>query len=209
VTYPTPAAPDSLSNGCLDHITIVCLEWADPLLFSYNFYRVYYQSTVAGSAVQVVTSQFNNKNIVGLLPATTYNFWVSGVDTSIGVWSANSTILSVTTANADPKYDNTRDIQNFACAESTNPSTSRVAITCTWTAAQDTVIHVNLKCHCVAASTAPFREPLLIRKKLWNTKATATSVLFAVNRDKADCNIYARFYYQRRPTTRHHAFVAL
>jgi len=143
------------------------------------------------------------------LPATTYTIWVQGVDTGVGVWSANSTTISVTTSAADPKLDSTRDIQNFACAQSTNPTTSRVAITCTWDASADPVIHVNLKCHCVTSASAPFREPLFIRKKLWGSKATALSVLFAINRDNADCNIYARFYYQRRPTTRHHAFVSV
>jgi len=204
-TYPQPPAPVGLANGCLNHIIYICAEWSDPALFTFNFYRIYYQAT--GGTIQVLTSTTPNKNIGGLTPATTYTIWVQGVDTGVGVWSANSTTITVTTAAADPKKDSTRDIQNFICGPSTNPVTGRVAITCTWDAAQDIVVHVNLKCHCVAASSGPTREPLFVRKKLWGSKATATSVLFAINRDNADCNIYARFYYQRRPTTRHHSFV--
>lgn len=207
MTYPQPPAPINLVNGCLNHIIYVCLEWSNPSGFMFNYYRIYYQSTAAGSSVNVLTSTQPNLNIGMLTALTTYNFWVQGVDTGVGVWSANSSVLTYTTAQADPKYDPTRDIQNFQCAKSRNPTTNRVAITCTWSPAQDTVIHVNLKCHCVAAKNAPFREPLLVRKKLWGSLAQSTSVLFAINRDNADCTIYARFYYQRRPTTRHMAKV--
>lgn len=199
-TYPQPPAPTGLINTCPNHIITACLAWTDPANYVFNYYRVYVQSTVAGSAVVVYTATQEGLEIQKLSPATTYNVWVAGVDTGVGVWSANSTVITVTTAAADPKKDPTRDVQNFACTQGVNPSTSRVAVTCTWTAAQDTVIHVNLKAHCVSAT----REPLLVRKKLWGSKATGTSAFFAINRDSATCNFYARFYYQRRPTTRHH-----
>jgi len=198
-TFPQPAAPISLTNGCPNHIQYICPVWSDPPGFSFDLYHVYY-SAAGGPFVLQTSSQDSARIGPGLLPNTAYTVQVSGTDTSNGVWSANSTASVFTTSPADPKLDPSLDISNFACAQGKNPNTGRTSVTCSWTAATDTVIHVNLKAHCVSAT----REPLLVRKKLWGAKAVATSVLFAINRDSATCNFYARFYYARRPTTRHH-----
>lgn len=197
-TYPQPAAPTNLANSCPGHIVTMCLQWEDEGIF--NFYRVYFQSTVAGSAINVATSDQPQLQITTLTASTTYNVWVAGVDTGVGVWSGNSSVITVTTSALDPKADPNLDVQNFACSTIVNSDTKRVNVECKWDAADVTVHHINLKGRCVSS----IREPLLIRKSLYGTKAQATSVVFRVNRDTATCNFYARFYYARRPTTRKH-----
>jgi hypothetical protein len=198
VTYPQPPAPVNLVNLCLNHIINVCPSFDDPVGFPFNLYRIYFRPQTS-TVVTRYTTTLNSLKITNLTANTIYDVWVQGVNTGVGVWSANSTVVQFVTSPADPKKDTTRDIQNFQCFQIRNALTGRVALNCTWSAALDPVQHVNVKAHCVSA----IREPLLIRKRLWGTKATQTWVQIAINRDDATCNVYGRFYYVRRPTTRH------
>jgi len=198
-TYPQPPAPIIDGNFCLHHIINICPSWHDPAGFSFNKYRLYYQLQ-GSTTINVVVVTQTSQRITGLTANSPYNVWVQGVDTTIGVFSANSTVVVMTTDPSDPKNNPALDIQNFACVKGTNAKNGRVDVVCSWTAAQVTVKSINLKAHCVSAS----REPLFIRKHLFGTKAQVTSVTFAIDRTPATCNFFARFYYARRPTTRHH-----
>jgi len=200
VTYPQPPAPTIDGNFCLNHIISICPAWTDPAGFSFNNYRLYIQLQ-GSTTISVITTSLNSLLVQGLTPSSSYNVFVQGEDTSIGVFSANSSVVVMTTAASDPKNDPSLDIQNFSCAKGTNAKSGRVDIVCTWTAAQDTVVRINFKCHCVSTVD----DPLFVRKHYYGTKAaSAVSVTFAINRASATCNIFARFYYARRPTTRHH-----
>jgi hypothetical protein len=162
---------------------------------------------VTGSGVfTAVTLSQAKTRITNLTPNTNYDFFVQGVDTTIGVFSANSSISTFTTSPNDPKSDPSLDITNFDCVQTTNPTNGRGAIACSWTAAQDTIRNINFKCHC----TSSVREPLLIRKKYWSSVANSrTDITFRINRDSAVCNIYAKAYYSRRPASRHSTTVVV
>jgi len=197
-TYPQPPAPINLANICLHHIQAICPQWANPGGFNFDLFRFYYTAQGSGIVNKVTLSGFDTL-VTGLNPATLYDTWIQGVDSHNGVWSANSTILTMTTDPADPKKDPTRDIQGFSCSKTTTVN-NRVGALCTWTAALDTVRQINFKVHCVST----LREPNLIRKRVFGAAAAAlTSEMFAVNRDVGTCTIKARFYYTRRPTARH------
>jgi hypothetical protein len=197
-SYPTPDAPINLDNHCKAHIINICPAWEDPLTAVFGLYRVYV--TVQGSnVIQSFTTTDISLRITNTLPQTLYDVWVQGQDGN-GVWSLNSTVVTMNTDPADPKYDPTRDIQGFTCAPGTNPKNNRVAATCSWTAAQDAVRQINFKVHCVSA----IREPTLVRRRVYGaTAAAATNAFFAISRDIATCTFKARFYYARRATTRH------
>jgi len=197
VTYPQPPAPVNLDNLCKNHIINICPEWADPPGYKFGYYRLYY--TAQGSAtVNVIRTSQISVQITNLLPQTLYDTWVQGFDGK--AWSANSSIVTMTTDPADPKYDPTRDIQGFTCSATSNPLNNRNAATCTWTPALDTVRQINYKVHCIST----LREPTLVRRRVYGaTAAAATSAFFAVSRDSSTCVFWARFYYARRATTRH------
>jgi hypothetical protein len=202
ISYPQPPAPINLDNLCKNHIINICPEWADPPGYKFGVYRLYY--TAQGSAtVSYIRTSSISVRITGLLPGTLYDTWVQGQD-GHGVWSANSSIVTMTTDPADPKYDPTRDIQGFTCSKTTNPNNNRNAASCTWTAALDTVRQINYKVHCVSN----IREPTLVRRRVYGaTAAAATSAFFAVNRDASTCTFKARFYYARRPSSTRHTSV--
>lgn len=196
-TYPQPPAPTGVENRCKGHIITICPGWAPPAGFKFNLYRVYY--TLQGSGViESVDTHDVSTLITNLVPNSLYDVTVQGVDTNVGVWSANTTTQQMATDPADPKEDPSLDVQNFDCVKTTNPTTGRGAIQCSWTAAAVTVRQVNFKVKCVSNK----RRPLLVRKRRYGTKANETTVLFAINRDTATCKIKARFYYARRPTAR-------
>jgi len=198
VTYPQGDAPVNLINECLGHIINVCPTCADPANFVYDLYRVYFSASGSGFT-SFFTTDDPFTRITNLAPATTYNVWVAGMDTSIGVWSLNSTIVQMTTDPADPKKDNSRDVQGFSCLQTFNTLTGRVILSCGWTAAQDQVHQINFKVHCTSA----IREPLLLRKRLYGTRAaTTTAIDFNINRDDATCYVKAHFFYARRATGR-------
>jgi len=200
-TYPTPAAPVNLDNLCKGHIINICPDWQDPPGYVFGVYKLYYTAQGSGIIGSVRTSDTSIR-ITNLLPGTLYDVWVQGQDGN-GVYSFNSTVITMTTDAADPKKDPTRDIQNFSCAKSTNPANNRNAATCTWTAALDTVRQINYKVHCASA----VREPTLVRRRVYGaTAAAATSAFFAINRDQTTCTFKARFYYARRPAATRHAF---
>jgi len=197
-TYPQPMPPVNLDNICKGHIINICPEWEEPQGFKFGVYRLYY--TAQGSpTVDVIRTSQLSLQITDLAPQTLYDVWVQGQDKN-GVWSANSSIVTMTTDPADPKYDPTRDIQGFSCSKTTNPSNNRNAALCSWTAALDTVRQINYKVRCSSANT----EPTLVRRRVYGANAaTATSAFFAINRNDATCVFKARFYYTRRPTARH------
>jgi hypothetical protein len=203
-TIPTPAAPINLRNQCLGHIITFCPAWDPPTTLPaglvYNRYIVYYSLQGSGVATSVtVLGGAESTKITNLVANSLYDVWVQGYSSDFNVHSFNSSIVIFQTDPQDPVLDPSLGISNFACAQGTNPSTGRVAIICSWTAAIDTVVQINLKCEC----TSTVREPVSIRKNLYGTRATATSALLAINRDIATCNVHARFYYTRRPGTRH------
>jgi len=199
-SYPTPDAPINLANGCPNHIINLCPHWDNPLTApSLGNYRLY--ATVQGSGIVQSFTGIAETNfpITNAIPQTLYDVWVQGQDGN-GVWSLNSTVVTMTTDPADPKYDPTRDIQGFTCVPGTNPANNRVAATCSWTPALDTVRQINFKVHCVST----VREPTLVRRRVYGaTAAAAVDAFFAISRDIATCTFKARFYYARRPTTRH------
>jgi hypothetical protein len=210
-TIPTPPAPPAPTNVCPNHIQYICVGFDTNAATNYDIFRVYYQLSGSTTITRVLAPQGSFTVTIGpgLLPSSTYNVWVQGMDSTVGAFSFNSTTTVFTTQAPDPKMDPTLDIQNFGCVVAKNPNgNGRTGVQCTWTAAQATVIHINVKVHCVS-KVAPIREPVTIRKRLWGSKAIALSAFFAVNRDNADCNVYARFYYARRATTRHHSFVSI
>jgi len=197
-SYPTPEAPINLDNLCKGHIINICPEWEDPPGFVFGLYRLYVTAQGSG-IIQSFTLSDVSLRVTNTLPQTLYDVWVQGQDGN-GVWSFNSTVVTMTTDPADPKYDPTRDIQGFTCARSTNPKNNRVAAVCSWTAALDTVRQINYKVHCVST----VREPTLVRRRVYGaTAAAATTAFFAISRDIATCTFKARFYYTRRATTRH------
>jgi hypothetical protein len=198
ISYPTPPAPINLANKCLGHIINICPSWEEPLGYTFVSYRLY--GTLQGSGVVgVIRTSRTDGRITNLTPGSLYDVWVQGQDAN-GVWSINSTIVTMTTDAADPKKDPTRDIQGFSCAQTTNPVNNRRAALCSWTAALDTVRQINYKVHCVST----VREPTLVRRRVYGTAAAAaTSAFFAVHRDIATCTFKARFYYLRRATSRH------
>jgi len=197
-TYPQPPAPVNLDNLCKAHIINICPAWDDPPGYVFGVYRLYY--TAQGSpTVGVIRTGQVSLRITNLLTGTLYDVWVQGQDNR-GVWSANSSIITMTTDPADPKLDPTRDIQGFSCARTTNPKNNRNAALCSWSPALDSVRQINYKVHC----TSSVREPTLVRRRVYgNTAQTATSAFFAVSRDISTCTFKARFYYARRATTRH------
>jgi len=200
-TYPTPPAPTGLVNKCVNHSVTICPEWSNPTGFTFNFFTVYYSVQLSGVVNSVTTNQVSTV-IAGLPAGSLFDVWVNGVDTQIGATSANSTTVTFQTIAADPKNDPSLDIQNFACVKGTS-SIGRTAIECSWTAAQDTVRQINFKVKC----TSTVRKDVFIRKRLFGAQATATSAELRINWDIAQCNVYARFYYARRPTARH--FISL
>jgi len=206
VTYPTPQAPSVDGNGCPGHIEFLCPFWSDPAGFTFNIYRVYYQNTFS-SVITTFTTTLDSARIgPGLSPNTQYNVWVAGADTGVGVWSFNSTVVTFTTAAADPKKDPTLDVQNFLCVRDTNPDTGRGAVSCSWTAAKETVVRINFKVKCVSSD---IREPTFTRRHVYGANANAVSAFFAVNRDVGTCTVKARFFYNRRPTSRKISVVTL
>jgi len=197
-TYPQPPDPVNLDNRCKAHIIHICPEWEDPPGFKFGVYRLYYTAQGSATVNFIRTSQISLK-LTNLLPQTLYDVWVQGQDGN-GVWSANSTVVTMTTDPADPKYDPTRDIQGFSCAKTSNPTNNRNAALCSWTAALDTVRQINYKVRC----TSTVREPTLVRRRVYGANAaTATSAFFAISRDSSTCVFKARFYYARRATARH------
>jgi len=205
-TYPQPPAPIGLANDCQNHIINICPSWANPTGFTFNKYRLYYQAVGSATITRLVLTTTSTR-ITNLTPGTSYNVFVQGEDTAIRVFSANSSVVIMTTDPADPKEDPTLDITNFACSPAVNPISNRGAISCTWTAANSAfpVISLRFKVHC----TSTLREPLTIRKNLWGSRAQVTSILFAVNRDQATCNVHVKAVYSRRPASRQHAQVVL
>jgi len=209
-TIPQPPAPSAPVNKCLGHIITICPQWTDSTGKLNNF-RVYYSEQTTGVVNFVLTNQLSTV-ITNLNPGALYDVWVQGVDTNVGVFSANSTTTIFQLDPADPKLDPTLDISNFACVQAANPNSDpvgRIGIRCTWTApsptSTNTVQQINIKAQCTSAT----REDVFIRKTLFGTRATATSFFLAINRDDANCNVFARFFYSRRPTTRHFVNVIL
>lgn len=200
-TYPQPIAPTGLANKCSGHIITICPQW--DVSTTFNLYRLYYK--VQGSLVETrVTTSRNDLDITGLPANTLFDFWVQGVDVAVGVWSANSSFVTMFTDAADPKNDPTLDISGFTCTQGVNPNAGknlgRVSATCTWTAALATVRQINFKVHCFSDDL----EPTTIKRRVYGTSAASdTSAFFAINRDSGSCTIWARFYYARRPTARH------
>jgi hypothetical protein len=189
-----------LANNCLNHIVTICPVWDAS---GFNLYRLYYKVQGSLTETRVVTGR-TDLSITDLPAGTLFDFWIQGVDVAVGVWSANSTFVTMFTDAADPKNDPTRDIQGFACTQGTNPNQGanfgRVSATCTWTAALDTVRQINFKVHCYSDDL----EPNTVKRRVYGTKAaSATSAFFAINRDSGTCVFRARFYYDRRPTARH------
>jgi len=211
-TIPQPAAPSAPVNKCLNHIITICPTWTDTTVNQkLNNFRVYYAEQGTGIVNFVLTNQLSTV-ITNLNPGVLYDVWVQGVDTNVGVFSANSSITVMQTDPADPKLDPSLDISGFTCVQAANPRSDpvgRIGIQCSWTApaatSTNTVQQINIKCQCTSAT----REDVFIRKTLFGTRATATSFFLAVNRDDANCNVFARFYYSRRPTTRHFVNVVL
>jgi len=202
-TYPQPPAPVGLVNRCLGHKVNICPEWSDPPGFSFNLYRLYYKVQLSTTESRITTASTSTR--VFPLPAgTLFDFWVAGVDVGNGVWSANSTAVTMQTIGPDPKLDPLRDVQGFACAAVPDDGTgtqheSRTAIQCTWTAALDTVRQINYKVHC----TSPDFEPLTIKKRKYGAAAAAAvSAYFHVHRESGKCVVHARFYYADRPSAR-------
>jgi hypothetical protein len=196
-TYPQPPAPVGLDNFCKNHIINICPGWSDPSGFVFGAYKLFV--TDPTGLTQEIDLAETSTRITSLTAATAYTVKVQGQDGN-GVWSLNSTDVIMTTNVTDPKNDPTRDIQAFTCAKGTNPKNNRVSATCSWTAAQDAVRQINYKVHCVST----VREPTLVRRRVYGaTAAAATNAFFAINRDTASCTFKARFYYERRPTTRH------
>jgi hypothetical protein len=196
-TYPQPPAPVGLDNFCKNHIINICPGWTDPTGVVFGAYKLYVTDPTG------LTQEFDlaeeSTRITSLTAATAYTVKVQGQDGN-GVWSLNSTDVIMTTNVTDPKNDPTRDIQAFTCVKGTNAKNNRVSATCSWTAAQDAVRQINYKVHCVST----LREPTLVRRRVYGaTAAAATNAFFAINRDTASCTFKARFYYERRPTTRH------
>jgi len=197
-SYPTPPAPLNLRNRCLSHIINICPGWDIPTGFDYNVFKVHFALQGSGVIQTVVVNRVSTR-ITNLVPGALYDVMVQGVDTHFGVYSFNSTTIIMQTDPSDPKYDPTKDIQNFACAQGLNPVNNRIAIFCTWTAAQDVVRQINFKVKC----SSTVRDPVFIRKRVFGAKAQLLEAKLAINRDIATCNVYARFYYARRPTSRH------
>jgi len=202
VTIPQPPGVVNVINACPGHIENICPSWEDPTGFTFDTYKVYYEAAGA-TTFKVVTVTQTSTRISNLTGDTTYTFEISGVDSSVGVYSLNTT-ATFTTDPDDPKADPALDATDFTCVAGVNANNNRVDAVCSWTAPDpptgDSVTHINLKAHCVSSTT----KPLLIRKKLFGTKADVTSVTFAINRADTTCNFYARFYYVRRPTVRKH-----
>jgi len=209
-TYPQPPAPVNLVNRCVGHKVNICPEWSDPAGFSFNLYRLYYKVQLSTTEVRVTTASTSTR-IFPLPAGTLFDFWVAGVDVANGVWSANSTAVTMQTIQADPKLDPSRDVQAFTCASVTDTGVGsqhvgRKAVSCTWTAALDTVRQINYKVHC----TSPNFEPLTIKKRRYGTTAaTATSAFFHVHRDAGTCIVHVRYYYADRPSARKVATVTL
>jgi len=202
-TYPQPPAPVGLVNRCVGHKVNICPEWSDPAGFSFNLYRLYYKVQLSTTEVRVTTASTSTR-IFPLPAGTLFDFWVAGVDVGNGVWSANSTAVTMQTIQADPKLDPSRDIQSFTCSSVTDTGVGsqhvgRKAVSCSWTAALDTVRQINYKVHCTSADF----EPLTIKKRRYGTTAAnAVSAYFHVHRDAGTCVVHVRFYYATRPSAR-------
>jgi hypothetical protein len=202
-TVPSPPAPVSLTNLCPNHIVNACPSWSDPTGITFNSYILSYRISGSTNPPNVITLTATSGRVTALLPATTYDFFVQGILN--GVTSLVSTTVQITTAAADPKLDKTRDINNIACTNVKSTVTNRSVILCTWSAALDTVLELRIKARC----TSEIREPNEVRKHLFGTRATVTTVTLNMNRDVAVCNVYFRARYARRPASRHHLTVIM
>jgi len=200
VSAQQPAAPVNVINRCLNHIVNICPGWSDPAGVVFATYEVSYVVQGSGAIPTIINFATNSGQVSGLLPATTYDFFVTGI-TGAGVRSLPSITVAFTTDPADAKLDPTRDITNIQCNDlKDTASHDRYEIVCTWTAAAPvTPIRINAKVHCVSA----IREPLTVRKNFYGTAAAATTVTFHVHRDVATCAVYLRAFYPRRPASRH------
>jgi len=202
-TFPPPPAPVGLTNVCPNHIVNACPSWSDPTGIIFDSYILTYVVTGTVSPIFTITLTPTSGRVTALLPATSYDFTVQGVLN--GVASLSSTVLTVVTAAADPKLDKTRDISNIACTNVKSTVTNRSVILCTWGAALDTVVELRIKARC----TSTIREPDEVRKHLFGSKATATTVTLNMNRDVAVCEVFFRARYARRRASRHHLTVIM
>jgi len=142
-----------------------------------------------------------------LLPATSYDFFVEGINGN-GVTSLPSTVTTFVTASGTPKQISSQDINNIQCTPTVNNATNRVNIKCTWNKASpappNVLLGVEIKCRC----SSLIREAVSIRKDFnASTAPTATSVTFQINRDVATCNIYLKGIFGVSKTGKHHSGV--
>jgi hypothetical protein len=135
--------------------------------------------------------------ITNLLPETSYDITVRGILAS-GLTSAPSTVATFVTAAADPKADPTLDISNIVCVSAIDATTERSVISCSWTAAAETLTRLVIKYRCVSV----VRKNSSNKKRLYGAAAQVTSINLNVNRDVATCAVFFRAYYARRPATR-------
>jgi len=177
----------------------------------YIFYLVSYK--VTGSANPPTIVQINapltSTRIPGLTPSTSYDFTVTGVVfvNAENIQSVPSAVSTFVTAAPDAKLNPNEDIHNINCVQFID-NLHRVSINCSWTAPVAPGVNptrIGVKCHCISQ----IREPVLIHKRLFGAKASATSVVFHVHRDVTTCAIYLHAYYPRRPATRHHFILEL
>jgi len=149
------------------------------------------------SSIQFFEVDTTNPNAVinGLRANTQFEFFVVGFN-GLGIRSQPSNLLTLTTGNQTPKQNPLFDISNIQCAQGVNANTSRVNIKCTWTPSPLTAFKIEVKCRCVSS----VRETVRIRKDIFGAKAaTASSIVFNINRDVATCNIYFKAFYRTPP----------
>jgi len=209
-TVPSPPAPVNLVNLCPNHIVNICPSWSDPTGITFNSYILTYLVNGTVTPVFVITLTASSGRVTALLPNTSYAFSVQGVLN--GVTSLASTVSFFVTDPADPKLSDNdvtitpkRDITNIACTNVKSTVTNRSVILCTWTAALDTVVELRIKARC----TSEIREPDEVRKHLFGSKATQTTITLNMNRDVAVCEVFFRARYARRPARRYHLTVIM
>jgi len=203
-TYPQPPAPTNVVNKCANHIINICPSWTNAPGFVFRDTLVSYKVTGSAAAPTVLTVITTSLRIIGLQPATSYDFVIQNVLPN-GVLSLPSATATFVTAAQDPKANKTLDIHNIVCTNTKNPTTLRSVITCTWAAAADPVVELRIKARC----TSIIREPDEVRKHLFGARAQVTTVTLNMNRDVATCEVFIKARYARRPASRHHLTVVM
>lgn len=203
-TVTPPPAPTTPTNGCPNHIINICPVWNPPAGVVFAHYNLYFRVTGSTAAPTVFQVSGNSVRITNLTPSTSYDFAVEGVLAN-GVRSILSGTATFVTAAPDPKRDKARDISNIVCNNVKSSTTNRSVIQCSWTAAQDTILELRVKASCVSE----IREPNEVRKKLFGTRAQATSITLNMNRDVATCEVFIKARYARRLASRHHLTVVM